>query len=72
VPVYLVRTALIYSLLFFVRAFSGAVKSGAATSLRLLEPSKGCTMLLHFPEGASQMARVDSRDDGSDLDSGIR
>jgi hypothetical protein len=40
--------------------------------MRLLEPSKGCTMLLHFPEGASQMARVDSRDDGSDLDSGIR
>ena len=38
----------------------------------LLEAAKGCTMLLHYPEGASQMSRMDSRDDGSDLDSGIR
>jgi hypothetical protein len=48
------------------------VKCADVTSLRLLERAKGCTMLLHYPEGASQIPRMDSRDDGSDLDSGIR
>ena len=48
------------------------MKGAEATTLRLLEPSKGCTMLLHYPAGSSQMTRVDSFDDGSDFDSGIR
>lgn len=48
------------------------MKSKEVSQLSLLEPSKGCTMLLHYPEGSSQMSRIDSRDDGSDLDSGIR
>jgi len=48
------------------------LKGAEATTLRLLEPSKGCTMLLHYPAGSSQMTRIDSFDDGSDFDSGIR
>lgn len=49
-----------------------SVKGKDGSRLSLLEPSKGCTMLLHYPQGSSQMSRIDSRDDGSDLDSGIR
>ncbi|KAJ1424054.1 hypothetical protein B484DRAFT_451671 [Ochromonadaceae sp. CCMP2298] len=47
-------------------------KWDGVSQLKLLEPAKGCTMLLHYPAGSSQMPRMDSRDDGSDLDSGIR
>jgi len=43
-----------------------------AAPLELLEPAPGCTLLLRFPRGASQAARLDSRCDGSHLDSGIR
>eukprot|EP01034_Spumella_vulgaris_P024457 gene24457-30808_t len=38
----------------------------------LLEPSRGCTMLVHYPRGAEQASRVDSRADGGSGDSGIR
>eukprot|EP00600_Ochromonadales_sp_CCMP1393_P000822 CAMPEP_0174983050 /NCGR_PEP_ID=MMETSP0004_2-20121128/16897_1 /TAXON_ID=420556 /ORGANISM="Ochromonas sp., Strain CCMP1393" /LENGTH=447 /DNA_ID=CAMNT_0016235197 /DNA_START=254 /DNA_END=1597 /DNA_ORIENTATION=- len=48
------------------------LKWGTTGPVQLLEPAKGCTMLLYYPRGSSQMPRVDSRDDGSDLDSGIR
>ncbi len=37
-----------------------------------LQPSKGCTMLVRYPAGSSQATRLDSRDDGGQLDSGIR
>jgi hypothetical protein len=47
-------------------------KWDGVSTLKLLEPAKGCTMLLYYPAGSSQMPRMDSRDDGSDLDSGIR
>lgn len=46
--------------------------SSSSSRLTLLTPSKGCTMLLYFPKDSQQTARYDSRDDGSDLDSGIR
>lgn len=67
-----VKSLLIFPSMFLPMIDCVTVKAGAATPLRLLEPAKGCTMLLHYPQGASQMARIDSRDDGSDLDSGIR
>jgi len=40
--------------------------------LRLLEPSRASTLLVHVPAGARQTGRFDSRSDGGDLDSGFR
>ena len=51
---------------------SSSSSSNSSSKLSLLVPSKGCTMLLYFPEGSQQTSRFDSRDDGTDLDSGIR
>eukprot|EP01038_Epipyxis_sp_PR26KG_P008694 gene8694-11747_t len=42
------------------------------TKLKLFEPNKGCTMLLHYIEGSSQILRLDSKSDGSSGDSGVR
>jgi hypothetical protein len=38
----------------------------------LLEPCKGSTILMHFRKNAKQKIRIDSQEDGSELDSGIR
>lgn len=39
-------------------------------ALRLLRPSRGCTMLAYFPEGSKQSMRLDNRQ--GEFDSGIR
>ena len=49
-----------------------AAKTESLTITRLLQPSKGCTMLLKYPRGSGQASRTDSREDGGAQDSGIR
>ena len=39
-------------------------------ALRLLRPSRGCTMLVYYPEGSQQAMRLDNRE--GEFDSGIR
>jgi len=39
-------------------------------ALRLLRPSRGCTMLAYYPEGSQQALRLDNRE--GEFDSGIR
>eukprot|EP00981_Chlorochromonas_danica_P005064 scaffold1016_cov175-Ochromonas_danica.AAC.22 len=40
--------------------------------MSLLEPMRGCTLLVYYPPGAKQSLRLDCRDDKKHLDSGIR
>lgn len=48
-------------------------KWGADVKLKLLEPTRGCTMLVYYPRGSCQQARMDNKfHDGGPRDTGIR
>lgn len=55
----------------FYWVFCLSVKCGFP-EMSLLEPMRGCTLLVYYPPGAKQSLRLDCRDDKKHLDSGIR